>query len=101
VLDVPLATAGCRRQRRTARALVRDNEGELDASEPDSAGQVARVVVEALYQSLNPVHAATAARRDNDDARRFKGLYATHGAPVVAARAEVPVTAAGPKKAAN
>lgn len=57
-------------------------------------GAPARVIVEALYQSIGPEHAATAAGRDNDDARRFKGLYEGHGAAVVASRVEAAVTKA-------
>jgi hypothetical protein len=56
------------------------------------AGEPARVIVEALYQSIGPDHAAAAVSRDNDDARRFKGLQAKYGGAVVASRVEAAVT---------
>jgi hypothetical protein len=58
------------------------------------AARPARIVVEALYQSIQPAHAQATASRDTDESRRFRQLYERHGDPVIAARLEIPVATA-------
>ncbi|MCX6620888.1 MAG: multiheme c-type cytochrome, partial [Acidobacteria bacterium] len=51
----------------------------------------ARVVIEALYQSIKPAHARATAAPETPEARRFGELYQRHGDPVSMATVEVPV----------
>ena len=86
-------------------ALVQQLEPVAVASDPDFVPgsdrilydircqeRPARVVVEALYQSIKPGHARHTAAQPNEDASRFQSLYGRHGSPVVIATVDIPVT---------